>query len=104
MLPGRSTAKGFQSRSEELAPRLLLRAPALGAPARAKTVMAEPDRVAVFGATGRVGQMVTKKLLADGRAVTAVVRSADKAKDVLPVDDAKLECNQLPRASIKKRN
>jgi len=41
-------------------------------------------RIAVAGATGRVGQLVVKKLLEDGHSVKAVLRSASKAKEVLP--------------------
>lgn len=88
--------------SEGLAPRVLRPTPSLAqsaAPRATPAAMAEEDRVAVFGATGRVGQMVTKKLLDDGRAVTAVVRSADKAADVLPTDSAQLECRVVDLAT-----
>jgi uncharacterized protein YbjT (DUF2867 family) len=40
--------------------------------------------VAVAGATGRVGQLVVQELLSAGHSVTALTRSADKAKDTLP--------------------
>lgn len=53
--------------------------------------------VAVFGATGRVGQLVVQRLLSDGHAVQAVVRSSSKAAEVLG-SAAELECRVLDLA------
>lgn len=54
--------------------------------------VAEPQKVpvlnvAVAGATGRVGQLVVKKLVAEGHSVKALVRSVSKATDELPASE-----------------
>eukprot|EP00316_Scyphosphaera_apsteinii_P024325 CAMPEP_0119301032 /NCGR_PEP_ID=MMETSP1333-20130426/2894_1 /TAXON_ID=418940 /ORGANISM="Scyphosphaera apsteinii, Strain RCC1455" /LENGTH=321 /DNA_ID=CAMNT_0007303005 /DNA_START=60 /DNA_END=1025 /DNA_ORIENTATION=+ len=46
--------------------------------------MTSPARVAVFGATGRVGRLVVEELLHKGYNVNALVRDAAKAEEVLP--------------------
>ncbi|MCA0983914.1 SDR family oxidoreductase [Halobacillus yeomjeoni] len=41
-------------------------------------------KIAVFGATGRVGARVVNKAMSDGHEVKALVRDEDKAKDIIP--------------------
>ena len=43
-----------------------------------------PLNVAVFGATGRIGALTVQRLVAGGHSVTAVVRSTEKAAELLP--------------------
>ncbi|MGH2959095.1 MAG: SDR family NAD(P)-dependent oxidoreductase [Solirubrobacterales bacterium] len=42
------------------------------------------EKVLVTGATGTVGNAIVNRLVADGRAVSAFVRNADRASSVLP--------------------
>ena len=51
------------------------------------------NRIAVAGATGRVGSLVIKELLSrdDGTTVRALVRDLDKAKLLLPAKSERLE-------------
>ena len=48
-------------------------------------------RLAVLGATGRTGVPLVRQALEAGHQVSALVRSEDKARELLPVDDAGLE-------------
>lgn len=65
----------------------------------------EPSKecVAVFGATGRVGQLVVKSLLDQGYCVKALVRNQTKASKVLPagVETSNLD---LSTASVEQVN
>jgi hypothetical protein len=47
----------------------------------------DPGRVLVTGATGLLGSNVTTALLASGTEVTALVRSAERARRLLPEDE-----------------
>lgn len=47
--------------------------------------------VTVFGATGRIGRVTVERLLALGASVRGVVRDAEKANGVLPVDNERLD-------------
>lgn len=42
------------------------------------------EKVLVTGATGTVGNAIVKRLIADGREVSAFVRNAERAREVLP--------------------
>jgi NAD(P)H dehydrogenase (quinone) len=51
--------------------------------------------IAVFGATGKVGQLVARELLERGETVNAYVRNSDKARKCLGTAGA-LSINQMP--------
>lgn len=53
--------------------------------------MPAPKTIAVTGATGFVGRYIVRELLVRGYRVRALVRSTQKARDVLPRDAAGLE-------------
>ena len=57
--------------------------------------LAPTKRVAIFGATGRVGQLVVNELLNGRRNTTftvkAIVRDSKKANDILPITNSELE-------------
>lgn len=60
--------------------------------------------VAVFGATGRVGQLVVKSLLNQDYCVKALVRNATKASKVLPadVDTTNLDLSTASAVEVQK--
>merc|ERR1719321_505838 len=60
--------------------------------------------IAVFGATGRVGQLVVKNLLDQDYCVKALVRNQTKASELLPagVETSELDLSTAPVAEVRK--
>ena len=76
--------------------------PATAGSAAEPAAPAPPPRenaVLVFGATGRMGQMIVRSLVASGRTVVAAVRSTDKAATVMAGMGLQVRCLSASNAS-----
>lgn len=61
------------------------------------------DTIAVFGATGGIGQLVTRKLLLDGYNVRVVARNASSAASVLSLSEAAMATDKTSTTTKRKK-